>query len=80
MVNPLLKKDKNTCMVVYRELLQLIFVSSFLVFLVAATTASSLIGCSAEDLILALSTQIIQAGKDNVAKRLTMQQVCKVLI
>ncbi|KAM7495492.1 hypothetical protein LguiB_030101 [Lonicera macranthoides] len=40
----------------------------------AATTVASLIGCSTEDLILALSTHRIQAGKDNVAKRLTMQQ------
>uniref|UniRef100_A0A5B7A9V3 Putative myosin-2 n=1 Tax=Davidia involucrata TaxID=16924 RepID=A0A5B7A9V3_DAVIN len=40
----------------------------------AVTSAASLIGCSAKDLMLALSTHRIQAGKDIVAKRLTLQQ------
>ncbi|KAA8523831.1 hypothetical protein F0562_010254 [Nyssa sinensis] len=40
----------------------------------AVTTAASLIGCSAKDLMLALSSHRIRAGKDIVAKRLTLQQ------
>ncbi|KAJ4726231.1 myosin 2 [Melia azedarach] len=40
----------------------------------AVTTAARLMGCSADELMLALSTHKIQAGKDNIAKRLTLQQ------
>ncbi|XP_060191104.1 myosin-2-like isoform X2 [Lycium barbarum] len=40
----------------------------------AVTNAASLIGCSVNDLILALSTSQIQVGKDKVAKSLTMEQ------
>ncbi|CAN4102837.1 unnamed protein product [Withania somnifera] len=40
----------------------------------AVTNAASLIGCTVNDLILALSTCQIQAGKDKVAKSLTMEQ------
>ncbi|KAH7544217.1 hypothetical protein JRO89_XS15G0130300 [Xanthoceras sorbifolium] len=40
----------------------------------ALTTTAKLIGCSAEDLMLDLSTCKIQAGKDSIAKRLTLQQ------
>ncbi|XP_027170682.1 myosin-2 isoform X1 [Coffea eugenioides] len=40
----------------------------------AVTNAASLIGCNAQDLMLTLSTRKIQAGKDSVAKRLTLQQ------
>lgn len=40
----------------------------------AVTNAASLIGCSVQDLMLTLSTRKIQAGKDSVAKRLTLQQ------
>ncbi|KAL3509128.1 hypothetical protein ACH5RR_028529 [Cinchona calisaya] len=41
----------------------------------AVFNASSLIGCNAQDLKLTLSMQKIQASKDRVAKRLTLQQV-----
>ncbi|KAJ8443459.1 hypothetical protein Cgig2_026246 [Carnegiea gigantea] len=40
----------------------------------ALTTAASLMGCSEQELMLALSTHNIQAGKDSIAKRLTLQQ------
>lgn len=40
----------------------------------AITNAASLIGCTVSDLILALSTCQIQAGKDKVAKSLTVEQ------
>ncbi|XP_049400671.1 myosin-2-like isoform X2 [Solanum stenotomum] len=40
----------------------------------AVINAASLMGCSANDLMLALSTREIQAGKDKVVKSLTMQQ------
>jgi len=44
--------------------------------LAALTTAASLMGCSEQEMMLALSTHKIQAGKDSIAKRLTLQQVC----
>ncbi|PSR96336.1 Myosin-2 like [Actinidia chinensis var. chinensis] len=40
----------------------------------AVTSAARLMGCSTQDLMLALSTHRIQAGKDSVAKKLTLQQ------
>ncbi|KAL9256534.1 Myosin-2-like protein [Drosera capensis] len=40
----------------------------------AVTVVSELMGCSISDLILALSTGIIQAGKDSIPKSLTLQQ------
>ncbi|CAK7327540.1 unnamed protein product [Dovyalis caffra] len=40
----------------------------------AVNNAARLIKCSAQDLMLALSTHKIQAGKDSIAKKLTMQQ------
>ncbi|KAK9674026.1 hypothetical protein RND81_12G206000 [Saponaria officinalis] len=40
----------------------------------ALTAAASLMGCSEQDLSLALSTRKILAGKDSIAKRLTLQQ------
>ncbi|CAI9088594.1 OLC1v1022970C1 [Oldenlandia corymbosa var. corymbosa] len=40
----------------------------------AVTNACSLLGCSSQDLILTLTTRKIRAGKDMVAKRLTLQQ------
>ncbi|XP_031266701.1 myosin-2 [Pistacia vera] len=40
----------------------------------AVTSAARLMGCSAEALMLALSTHKIQAGKDGIAKKLTLQQ------
>ncbi|CAL5341893.1 unnamed protein product [Camellia sinensis] len=40
----------------------------------AVTSAARLIGCSTQDLMLALSTHRIQAGKDTVSKKLTLQQ------
>jgi len=48
--------------------------------LAALTTAASLMGCSEQELMLALSTHKIQAGKDSIAKRLTLQQVVNVNI
>lgn len=45
----------------------------------AVFNASSLIGCTVQDLMLVLSTHKIQAGKDEVAKRLTLQQVYETL-
>ncbi|KAK6785502.1 hypothetical protein RDI58_018957 [Solanum bulbocastanum] len=40
----------------------------------AVTNAASLIGCTVNDLILALSTCQIQAGKDKITKSLTVEQ------
>ncbi|KAK4439890.1 Myosin-2 [Sesamum alatum] len=40
----------------------------------AVSNAACLIGCGIQDLILALSTHSIQAGKEKVAKRLTLRQ------
>ncbi|KAH0654092.1 hypothetical protein KY289_031770 [Solanum tuberosum] len=40
----------------------------------AVTNAASLIGCTVNDLIVALSTCQIQAGKDKIAKSLTVEQ------
>ncbi|XP_049415249.1 myosin-2-like isoform X1 [Solanum stenotomum] len=40
----------------------------------AVTNAASLIGCTVNDLILALSTCQIQAGKDKIARSLTVEQ------
>ncbi|KAL9236379.1 hypothetical protein vseg_011058 [Gypsophila vaccaria] len=40
----------------------------------ALTAAASLMGCSEQDLSLALSTRKILAGKDSIPKRLTLQQ------
>ncbi|KAK6132636.1 hypothetical protein DH2020_033625 [Rehmannia glutinosa] len=40
----------------------------------AVTNAASLIGCSEQDLMLALSTRKVKAGKDEVTKTLTLQQ------
>ncbi|XP_057465935.1 myosin-2-like isoform X2 [Actinidia eriantha] len=40
----------------------------------AVTSVARLMGCSTQDLMLALSTHRIQAGKDRVAKKLTLQQ------
>ena len=51
----------------------------FLFLLAAVENAARLINCSARDLMLALSTHKIQAGKDFIAKNLTMQKVCLVL-
>jgi hypothetical protein len=48
----------------------------FLFLLAAVENAARLINCSAQDLVLALSTHKIQAGKDFIAKKLTMQKVC----
>ncbi|KAL6975368.1 hypothetical protein U1Q18_024163 [Sarracenia purpurea var. burkii] len=38
------------------------------------TSAARLMGCRIQDLMLAISTHRIQAGKDSVAKKLTLQQ------
>ncbi|GMY31655.1 myosin-2 [Fagus crenata] len=40
----------------------------------AVINAAGLMGCSSRELMLALSTHKIQAGKDSIAKRLTVQQ------
>ncbi|PKI51158.1 hypothetical protein CRG98_028445 [Punica granatum] len=40
----------------------------------SVTIAASLMGCRAEDLMLALSTRKIVAGKDSISKKLTLQQ------
>ncbi|KAK4491995.1 hypothetical protein RD792_002782 [Penstemon davidsonii] len=40
----------------------------------AVMNAAGLIGCDTDDLMLALSTRKIQAGKDHVSKSLTLQQ------
>ncbi|KAB5521493.1 hypothetical protein DKX38_025812 [Salix brachista] len=45
----------------------------------AVNSAARLINCSAQDLILALSTHKIQAGKDSITKKLTLQQACSLL-
>ncbi|KAJ7981689.1 myosin 2 [Quillaja saponaria] len=40
----------------------------------AVTNAAHLMGCSSQELIFALSTHKIQAGKDTIPKRLTLEQ------
>lgn len=40
----------------------------------ALTAAASLMGCTEQDLMLVLSTRKIEAGKDKIAKSLTLQQ------
>ncbi|KAI3427532.1 uncharacterized protein J3R85_009358 [Psidium guajava] len=40
----------------------------------AVTTTAGLLGCSAEDLAVALSFHKIKAGKDSISKKLTLQQ------
>ncbi|KAI4342485.1 hypothetical protein MLD38_027112 [Melastoma candidum] len=40
----------------------------------AVSTVARLLGCASEDLVVALSTRIIKAGKDNITKKLTLQQ------
>ncbi|KAJ1381655.1 P-loop containing nucleoside triphosphate hydrolase [Sesbania bispinosa] len=40
----------------------------------AVTSAALLMGCSSQELMTALSTHKIQAGKDTITKRLTLQQ------
>ncbi|KAF8391408.1 hypothetical protein HHK36_023712 [Tetracentron sinense] len=40
----------------------------------AVTSAAKLMGCNVQDLMLALSTCKIQAGNDNIAKKLTLRQ------
>ena len=50
----------------------------FVFLLAAVNSAARLINCSAQDLILALSTHKIQAGKDSITKKLTLQQACLV--
>ncbi|XP_019443992.1 PREDICTED: myosin-2-like isoform X2 [Lupinus angustifolius] len=40
----------------------------------AVTTAALLMGCSSQELMTALSTRKIQAGKDTIAKMLTLRQ------
>ncbi|XP_030549734.1 myosin-2 [Rhodamnia argentea] len=40
----------------------------------AVTTTAGLLGCSAEDLAVALSFRKIKAGKDSISKKLTLQQ------
>lgn len=52
------------------------FKAYFLFLLAAVTSAARLMGCTTQRLMSALSTHKIQAGKDNVAKKLTLQQVC----
>jgi hypothetical protein len=51
----------------------------FVFLLAAVNSAARLLNCSAQDLMLALSSHKIQAGKDSIAKKLTMQQACLVL-
>lgn len=48
---------------------------SCLPILTAVTTAARLMGCGVSDLVLALSTRKIVAGKDSIPKKLTLQQV-----
>lgn len=40
----------------------------------AVTNSATLMGCSVQELMLALSTHYIQAGKDSIAKTLTLRQ------
>lgn len=50
----------------------------FLFFLTAVTNVAMLMGCNSKDLMVVLSTCKIQAGRDCIAKRLTLRQVCLV--
>lgn len=52
------------------------FKAYFLFLLAAVSSAARLMGCTIQRLMSALSTHRIQAGKDSVAKKLTLQQVC----
>ncbi|OVA20205.1 IQ motif [Macleaya cordata] len=40
----------------------------------AVTSTAKLMGCNVQDLLLALSTRQIQAGKDNIVQKLTLSQ------
>ncbi|GLT83396.1 hypothetical protein SLE2022_016880 [Rubroshorea leprosula] len=44
----------------------------------AASSAAKLLGCGVHELIVALSTHKIWAGKDSIAKKLTMQQAINI--
>jgi hypothetical protein len=43
-------------------------------------TAAKLLGCTANQLVTAMSTRKIRAGNDNIVKKLTLTQVCNYLI
>lgn len=51
-----------------------------LLFVAAVTNVAMLMGCNSEDLMVVLSTCKLQAGRDCIAKRLTLPQVCSVSI
>lgn len=46
----------------------------------AVTNVAMLMGCNSKELMVVLSTCKIQAGRDCIAKRLTLPQVCLVAI
>jgi myosin V len=43
-------------------------------------TAAKLLGCTANQLVTAMSIRKIRAGNDNIVKKLTLTQVCNYLI
>jgi myosin heavy subunit len=42
-------------------------------------TAAKLLGCTANQLVTAMSTRKIRAGNDSIVKKLTLTQVCSLL-
>lgn len=51
-----------------------------ILFLAAVTNVAMLMGCNSKDLMVVLSTCKLRAGRDCIAKRLTLRQVCLVAI
>jgi len=47
-----------------------------LLVLTAVTNVAMLMGCNSKELMVVLSTCKLQAGRDCIAKRLTLRQVC----
>lgn len=46
----------------------------------AINSAARLMGCSSQELMVTLSTRKILAGKDTIAKKLTLWQVCLLIV
>lgn len=51
-----------------------------LLSMTAVTNVAMLMGCNSKELMVVLSTCKLQAGRDCIAKRLTLPQVCLVAI
>lgn len=56
--------------------LNTVMLINLLLFLTAVTNVAMLMGCNSKELMVVLSTCKLQAGKECIAKRLTLRQVC----